>query len=133
MEEFIDTPIQNYSSGMKVRLGFAIAAHMEPDVLLMDEILAVGDTRFKLKCFDHLEKLQKKGVSMIVVSHGLNQLSRVCDRTIVFSKGKIEYDGDIQNGIIKYDQLMSIANLNNRNEKNLQNGSEISLSAIVKK
>lgn len=132
IEEFIDTPIQNYSSGMKVRLGFAVAAHLEPDVLLMDEILAVGDTRFKLKCFDHLEKLQKNGVSMIVVSHGLNQLGRVCDRTLVFNKGRKEFDGDLQTGIIKYDQLMALDNLKNSDEINHRDDSTLSITAEVK-
>ena len=106
IEDFIDTPVQNYSSGMKVRLGFAVAAHLEPDILLIDEVLAVGDVRFKLKCFEHLEKLKQRGTAMVIVTHSLNQLSRVCSRVLVFNKGNRVFDGDLSEGILCYDQIM---------------------------
>jgi lipopolysaccharide transport system ATP-binding protein len=86
--EFIDTPVQNYSSGMKVRLGFAVAAQMEPDVLIIDEVLAVGDLKFVLKCFNRIEEIIKK-CSVIFVSHNLPQVSRICDKALLLGKGRI--------------------------------------------
>jgi lipopolysaccharide transport system ATP-binding protein len=91
--DFIDTPVQNYSSGMKVRLGFAIAAQMEPDVLIIDEVLAVGDTGFKIKCFNRIAELKEK-CAVIFVSHSMPQVSRICNKAIYMSKGQMQYNGD---------------------------------------
>ena len=91
--EFIDTPVQNYSSGMKVRLGFAIAAQMEPDVLIIDEVLAVGDTGFKIKCFNRIAELKEK-CAVIFVSHSMPQVSRICNKAIFMVKGQMMYEGD---------------------------------------
>ncbi|WNH09618.1 polysaccharide ABC transporter ATP-binding protein [Thalassobellus suaedae] len=88
IREFIDMPVQNYSSGMKVRLGFAVAAQMEPDVLIIDEVLAVGDVRFKAKCFNVLEKLVNK-CAVIIVSHSMPQITRICTDLILLKKGEI--------------------------------------------
>ncbi|MFD2727397.1 ABC transporter ATP-binding protein [Hyunsoonleella rubra] len=89
IREFIDMPVQNYSSGMKVRLGFAVAAQMEPDVLIIDEVLAVGDVRFKTKCFNAIEELTKK-CAVIIVSHSMPQIARICTELILMNKGEIE-------------------------------------------
>ena len=86
--EFIDMPVQNYSSGMKVRLGFAVASQMEPDVLIIDEVLAVGDVAFKTKCFNTLERLMKK-CAVIIVSHSMPQITRICTDLILLKKGKL--------------------------------------------
>jgi lipopolysaccharide transport system ATP-binding protein len=88
IREFIDMPVQNYSSGMKVRLGFSIAAQMEPDVLIIDEVLAVGDARFKSKCFNILENLISK-CAVIIVSHSMPQISRICTDLILMKNGVI--------------------------------------------
>jgi lipopolysaccharide transport system ATP-binding protein len=100
--EFIDMPVQNYSSGMKVRLGFAIAAQMEPDVLLIDEVLAVGDLGFRMKCMNRIQELLKNS-AVIFVSHAMTQISVICNNLILMDHGKIEFNGtDIGDGIEKY-------------------------------
>jgi lipopolysaccharide transport system ATP-binding protein len=99
LAEFIDTPVINYSSGMRVRLGFAIAAQMEPDILLLDEVLAVGDIGFRAKCFNTIyEKMQNAAV--ILVSHNMPQIARVCTDIIVMNHGKCEFQSkDVPKGI----------------------------------
>ena len=85
--EFIEAPVQSYSSGMKVRLGFAVAAHMEPDILLIDEVLAVGDARFSMRCFDRLLQIQRN-CAIVVVSHNPTYLERVCTEALFLKRGK---------------------------------------------
>ena len=100
--EFIDMPVQNYSSGMKVRLGFAIAAQMEPDILLIDEVLAVGDLGFVLKCFKQIDSLLPN-TALIFVSHSMPMIARICNHIILMDHGKVEYQGnDISKGIGLY-------------------------------
>jgi lipopolysaccharide transport system ATP-binding protein len=102
LEEFIDMPVQNYSSGMKVRLGFAIAAQMEPDILLIDEVLAVGDMGFVLKCFNQMDKLLQN-TALILVSHGMPQISRMCTHVILMDHGKVLCNtDDVSYGITEY-------------------------------
>lgn len=102
IEQFIDSPIQNYSSGMKVRLGFAIASHLEPDILIIDEVLAVGDLGFVLKCFKKIDELIPK-TAMIFVSHSMPMVSRICNEIILLDHGSAEYQGnDIGKGVQKY-------------------------------
>ena len=91
---FIDVPVRNYSSGMVVRLGFAITTALQPDVLLIDEVLAVGDQNFQRKCIARLEDLQTQGVTLLLVSHGLGQIRELCDRTIWLAQGAIKADGE---------------------------------------
>ncbi len=91
--DFIDTPVKRYSSGMKARLGFSVAAHLEPDILLVDEVLSVGDIRFRQKCLGHMEQLVKSNVTLIFISHLLDQVRRLCPNTIVFNHGRIMYEG----------------------------------------
>lgn len=100
--EFVDMPVQNYSSGMKVRLGFAIAAQMEPDILLIDEVLAVGDMGFVLKCFNQMDKLLQN-TALILVSHGMPQISRMCTHIILMDHGKVLCNtDDVSYGITEY-------------------------------
>jgi len=100
--EFIDSPVQNYSSGMKVRLGFAIAAQMEPDVLLIDEVLAVGDMGFVLKCLNKMDELRTK-TAMIFVSHNMPMVSRMCTRICLLKEDKTTYQSDdVASGITQY-------------------------------
>jgi lipopolysaccharide transport system ATP-binding protein len=89
IDDFIDTPVQNYSSGMKVRLGFAVAAQMEPDVLLIDEVLAVGDVGFKIKCYNEIFRIARNAV-VIFVSHSMPQVGKICNRGILLKKGSTE-------------------------------------------
>jgi lipopolysaccharide transport system ATP-binding protein len=106
IEEFIDMPVQSYSSGMKVRLGFSIAAHLRPNILLVDEVLAVGDVGFRMRCYQHIVTLMDEGTSIILVSHNVNQLSRVTDRAVVIAKGLKVFDGSLSGGIGYYQDLI---------------------------
>jgi lipopolysaccharide transport system ATP-binding protein len=101
LRDFIDAPVQSYSSGMRVRLGYAVAAHLEPDVLLIDEVLAVGDISFVLKCFNSIEK-QLEHSAVIFVSHQMAQVSRICARSIVLGDGKIVAAGGTADAINAY-------------------------------
>ena len=89
LKEFIDQAMRTYSSGMYVRLGFAIAAFLEPELLLVDEVLAVGDLRFQEKCYDHIAGLQKQGVTIVMVSHDLGAVERFSDRAALMERGRI--------------------------------------------
>jgi ABC-2 type transport system ATP-binding protein/lipopolysaccharide transport system ATP-binding protein len=102
LREFINEPVKHYSSGMYVRLGFAVAVHMKPDVLLVDEVLAVGDEEFQRKCFDHLNKLCKSGTTIIVVSHGLGQLEGLCDEVAWLEHGELQQAGSTTDTIAAY-------------------------------
>ena len=102
IEEFIDTPVKHYSSGMYVRLGFAIAANINPDILLVDEILAVGDFTFKKKCFEKIRSFREQGKTFILVSHDLHNIENNCKRVIYINKGVIKYDGNATEGITRY-------------------------------
>ena len=92
LSDFIDTPVSYYSSGMYMRLGFAIAAQMEPDVLLIDEVLAVGDVGFRAKCFNAIHNIMQKS-AVIIVSHSMPQISRVCSDIMVMNHGKSKFQG----------------------------------------
>jgi lipopolysaccharide transport system ATP-binding protein len=102
IKDYIDMPVQSYSSGMTVRLGFSVAAHLEPDILLVDEVLAVGDLAFRTKCQVRIQELRRKGVAIIFVSHNLHAVSHICNRSITLNKGKIIYDGYTEEAINKY-------------------------------
>jgi len=91
--EHLTQQVKHYSSGMKARLGFAIAAHVEPEVLLVDEVLAVGDAEFQERCFRKIEEFKRDGVTIFVVSHDLRALRRVCDRVLWIEKHRIKMDG----------------------------------------
>ncbi|MFV0234521.1 ABC transporter ATP-binding protein [Empedobacter falsenii] len=113
IEDFIDMPVQNYSSGMKVRLGFAVAAHLEPDVLIIDEVLAVGDLGFVLKCFKKIDQILPN-TAIVFVSHAMPMVARICNSIILMNSGKVEYQGnDISKGIELYYNKFS------NNESNL--------------
>jgi len=89
LHEFIDMPVQNYSNGMYARLGFAVAVQMEPDVMLVDEVLAVGDSAFQRKCFDRIYKMQGHGTSFVIVSHNPYQIERLCQKATVLDRGRM--------------------------------------------
>lgn len=94
IEPFIDTQVKFYSSGMYVRLAFAVAVHVDPDILLVDEVLAVGDEPFQRKCMDRILGFQQEGRTIVLVSHNLDQVADLCDRAVVLEKGRVRADGD---------------------------------------
>ena len=108
LSEFIDTPVQYYSSGMRVRLGFSVAAQLEPDILLIDEVLAVGDMGFVLKCFNKMDELFHN-TAMVFVSHSMPQVSRICSDIIVMTNGEpVYHSNDIAEGISHYYNLFDM-------------------------
>ena len=107
IEPFIDTPVKFYSSGMFVRLGFAVSVVADPDVLIVDEVLSVGDMAFQLKCVDRMAEIQKAGATIVVVSHNLAAVRNLCRRTIVMHDGDVRHDGDTEDAISLYHQLLS--------------------------
>jgi len=102
IREFLDTPVKRYSSGMYARLGFAVAAHVEPQVLLVDEVLSVGDRVFRAKCMDKMRTFLKKGVAVVFVSHDLSAVSTFCDRGLVLAAGKTLYAGPGSQAVAHY-------------------------------
>src|SRR5258707_5915733 len=102
VEQFIDTPIKHYSSGMRLRLGFAVAAHLEPDVLIVDEVLAVGDAGFQKKCIQAMEGLRNSGRTVLFVSHNLAAVENLCSRGIWIDAGKVRMDGAAKDIIASY-------------------------------
>lgn len=106
IREFIDAPVQSYSSGMTVKLGFAIAAKSQPDILLLDEVLAVGDVAFQAKCLNTLGKFRDQGTAFILVSHNMHQISRYCDRVLFLRKGEEVFLGDTTTGVSHYSREM---------------------------
>lgn len=104
VQQFIDTPVKRYSSGMVVRLGFSIAAHLEPDILLLDEVLAVGDVAFQKKCISHVMDLRSR-TTVVFISHDLGAVQQLCDRIIVMNRGQMVFDGDTRGGVAKYNEL----------------------------
>ena len=104
---FIDTPVKFYSSGMFVRLGFAVSVVADPDVLIVDEVLSVGDMAFQLKCIDRMGQIQKSGATIVVVSHNMAAIRNLCPRTIVLHSGTIRHDGDTEQAISLYHQLLA--------------------------
>jgi lipopolysaccharide transport system ATP-binding protein len=105
--EFLDMPVKRYSSGMYVRLGFSIAAHMEPDVLLVDEVLSVGDVSFKAKCMDAMRSFLRAGTSILFVSHNLSAIKRFCDRVVLLDHGTVRCEGSPDQAIAEYSRLVS--------------------------
>ncbi len=103
IREFIDTPAKRYSSGMYVKLAFSVAAHLDAEIMIMDEILAVGDVQFQKKCLDKMrEAATKEGRTVLYVSHNMNTIRRLCDRCVVLDQGKIIFDGDVEKAIDIY-------------------------------
>lgn len=103
VREFIDTPVKRYSSGMYVKLAFSVAAHLDSEIMIMDEVLAVGDMAFQKKCLDKMRDAAKKeGRTVLYVSHNMNTIRQLCDRCIVLDKGKVVYEGSVEESIKVY-------------------------------
>lgn len=101
-EAFLDTPVKRYSSGMYLRLAFAVAAHLEPDILIVDEVLAVGDAEFQRKCLTRMSSAEREGRTVVFVSHDLNSLSRLCERSIWLDAGRVRDDGATERVVRDY-------------------------------
>ena len=102
VEEFLDTPVKRYSSGMYVRLAFAVAAHLEPEILIVDEVLAVGDAAFQAKCLGKMSEVAQGGRTILFVSHNMDAVRRLCHRAILFEEGKIRVDGEVDSVLEQY-------------------------------
>jgi lipopolysaccharide transport system ATP-binding protein len=102
LDKFIDTPVKRYSSGMYVRLAFAVAAHLDPEILILDEVLAVGDAAFQKKCLGKMSEVSKDGRTVIFVSHNMSTIVRICSRCILINAGQIEADGPVDSVIRRY-------------------------------
>jgi lipopolysaccharide transport system ATP-binding protein len=105
VEQFLDTPVKRYSSGMYVRLAFSVAAHLESDVLIVDEVLAVGDSVFQRRCIDKMMAIANDGKTLFFVSHNLSSVSALCDRAILLDKGRLIADGNVSSTIEEYNNL----------------------------
>jgi lipopolysaccharide transport system ATP-binding protein len=101
--DFIDTPVKRYSSGMYVRLAFAVAAHLDPDILLLDEVLAVGDLTFQRKCIEFSKQLQQRGATILFVSHNMFSIKAMCRRVIYLKRGEIAFDGPTEEGLTLFE------------------------------
>ena len=106
LKEFIDVPLKNYSSGMKARLGFSIATVVEPDVLILDEVLSVGDAKFRKKSEKKLMDMMDKGITVLFVSHNLDQVKRICNKAMILEKGRMKCYGDIDEVVPVYKEMI---------------------------
>ena len=107
LERFIDLPVRTYSSGMYMRLGFAVAAHLEADVLLLDEVFAVGDEEFQRKCFGKIFEFKQRGGTIVFVSHDASAVERLCERAVLLREGRVEYDGATADAMTRYHRLLA--------------------------
>ncbi|MCH7526875.1 MAG: ABC transporter ATP-binding protein [Planctomycetes bacterium] len=108
IEEFIDTPVKRYSSGMQARLGFSVAAHVDPDILLVDEVLSVGDVAFRQRCVERMREMLRLGVTLLFVTHNLEQMQEICTRTVVLDHGKLTFFGDRREAVERYLAAMHV-------------------------
>ena len=107
IDDFLDTPVKFYSSGMYVRLGFSVAVHCDPDVLLVDEVLAVGDLAFQMKCFERMEQIRESGTTIVVISHNLTAVLRVSDQVMVLQNGRPDFLGAPAEAVARFHEIMS--------------------------
>lgn len=106
LKEFIDVPLKNYSSGMKARLGFSIATVVEPDILILDEVLSVGDAKFRKKSEKKITEMMDKGITVLFVSHNLDQVKRICNKAMILEKGRMKCYGDIEEVVPVYKEMI---------------------------
>jgi lipopolysaccharide transport system ATP-binding protein len=104
VEEFLDTPVKRYSSGMFVRLGYAVSAHMDPDILLVDEVLSVGDLKFQRKCMEHAASLVARSASVLLVSHNMFAIRALCKRAVYLRNGEVQFDGPVDHAVALYEK-----------------------------
>jgi ABC-type polysaccharide/polyol phosphate transport system ATPase subunit len=107
LEDFIDLPVRTYSSGMYMRLGFSIASHIEADVLLLDEVFAVGDESFQRKCFGKVFEFKQRGGTIVFVSHDAGAVERLCDRAVLLDQGRVAFDGPTHEAVVAYRRMLA--------------------------
>jgi lipopolysaccharide transport system ATP-binding protein len=129
--DFMDTPVKNYSSGMYVRLGFAVAVHLNPEILLIDEVLAVGDANFQQRCFEHLHRLRSEGCTIVLVSHEMASVARFCERAIWLDHGRLVADGASDQVIQSYmEAVASGTSLARAGEDDRDGGRELTITSV---
>jgi len=106
LEDSIDEPVRTFSTGMTARLGFSVAAHLDPEILLIDEVLAVGDTAFQAKCIDKIREFQRRGVTIVFVSHELQQIRDICSRAVVVADHRAAFVGEVPAAIARYEATL---------------------------
>jgi len=121
VERFLDTPVKRFSSGMQVRLAFSVAAHLEPEILLVDEVLAVGDAKFQQKCLGKMKEVAKGGRTVLFVSHNMSAITKLCSRTLLLERGQLVMDGDSKEVVSRY------------LDQNLTTGASVSSEEIERK
>ncbi len=136
LERFIDTPVKRYSSGMYVRLGFAVAAHVEPDILLVDEVLAVGDASFRYRCIQRMKELKQNGTTLLFVSHNMHLVRTICDRAVLLLAGQVCADGKPADVIAQYEKALIGAGAaevaeDSSHGETLDNGGNLRLQSVV--
>lgn len=107
LEEFVDVPVKNYSSGMRSRLGFSICTAVEPDILILDEVLSVGDAKFQKKSMDRIQQMFDKGVTVLFVSHSLSSVRKICNKALLLDHGKQVAFGDVEEVAKQYERLIA--------------------------
>ena len=134
VERFLDTPVKRYSSGMYVRLAFAVAAHLEPEILVVDEVLAVGDAQFQKKCLGKMEDVATQGRTVLFVSHNLGAIKTLCNKGVVFKTGHLSFTGEISDAINHYTNTKNSAEASfkkgpiyNASAKQVEDGIELSI------
>ncbi len=130
VEKFVDTPVKHYSTGMYLRLAFAVAAHLEPEILLVDEVLAVGDAAFQKKCLGKMGDVAKEGRTILFVSHNMGSIRSLCTRGIVLDEGKVLYDGEVSKGIEAYYGSIGLIQAANDRNADSKNGSRTGFDPI---
>ncbi len=128
--DFLDAPVKHYSSGMFVRLGFAVAVHCEPDILLIDEVLSVGDIDFQNKCLRKFKEFKESRASIVFVSHNLDIVRRICDRVIFLNLGEVKSAGDPDNSLRVYKQFVVNKNLQTKQDISIFNDEEIQIKNV---
>src|SRR5690606_6463747 len=132
VEKFLDTPVKHYSSGMKVRLAFSVAAHLEPEILIIDEVLAVGDAEFQRKCLGKMDEVSKgEGRTVLFVSHNMGAVESLCTKGIVVSQGRVVYQGHVTDTVRHYLQMTSSEEVSNDRLNEHVSIEEFSLSSTI--
>lgn len=138
LRDFIDVPVKFYSSGMFMRLGFAVAVHTDPQVLLVDEVLAVGDSAFQMKCLERMRTIQQSGTTIVMVSHSMHAIRLLCPRAVVMRHGQVAFEGETELAIARHHELLSeeatangAAAFRDQHEQRVAGGATILEAAIV--
>jgi len=122
IDKYLDTPVKRYSSGMYARLGFSVAVHVDPEILLVDEVLAVGDVAFRTRCYERMLKLLENGTTLIFVSHNFSAVQRVCSRCLVLYGGKLAFEGNTAEAIAEYSNILRRAAVDSSLTDTQENG-----------